>query len=276
MPLSLRRAARRTRSRSADARSRSRRNASATVRGRRVAESRRTGARARRRDRAISALVTYAGVARTTARAVDAPRRSASRTANGPRVRAIARRRRCCEPDAGRGRSRGRARATISLRPPGSDLNAPSIAGSAAGCARLGRRLRNARSRLPCVLLGLDEARERARAPTADRRRPRGCRRAAARPGRSSLRAPKRRVMNAPIDSSASSRRARHEQLGAHAQLARPREQAGARERADARRNAEHRRGRQRMQPPAALDVGEPRRLGRRPADRRGRAPRTA
>ena len=69
--------------------------------------------------------------------------------------------------------------------------------------------------------------------------------------------------MKAPIDSSASSRRARDEQLGAHAQLARPREQPAAREGSDARRDAEHRCGGQRVQPSAALDVREARRLGR-------------
>jgi hypothetical protein len=56
---------------------------------------------------------------------------------------------------------------------------------------------------------------------------------------------------------------ARHEELCAHAHLARPGEEPRFDERTDASRDAEDRRRRQRIQAPAALNVGDPRRLGR-------------
>ena len=73
---------------------------------------------------------------------------------------------------------------------------------------------------------------------------------------------PKRRVMNAPIDSSAfvalaAGRTAPHPFAACRATKKRR-----AREWTDARRDAEHRRRRQRVQAPASLDVGDARRLG--------------
>ena len=96
------------------------------------------------------------------------------------------------------------------------------------------------------LALRFDEARKQRTAPTGDRRRRRECPRAAARRGSRRLRAPNRRVMNAPIDSSLVVAPRRHEQLRAHAQLAGPREQSGPDETARPRRDAEHRRGGQR------------------------------
>ena len=184
---SFRRAARRSRIRSADARSRR-----AETRARRspadaygISPQQRASSASRSRS---SALVAYAGVASTTARAVDRLAGGRFARVNGPSP-AIdddggARCGRCVAPSA-----RTSAR-TISLRPPGSDLKR-AVAGlravvaaarpaacetRAAGCRASARPRRSA---------------ETARAPTGDRRRRRGCRPAAARRGRSS---PPRRI----------------------------------------------------------------------------------
>ena len=101
---------------------------------------------------AQSAPVTYAGVATMTA-----PRRERSPAAGLAREAARDRRPRRggrCSSRMAPAASARDQRATISLSPPGSDRNAPSAD------ARPRAGARNARSRLPCVALGFDEARE--------------------------------------------------------------------------------------------------------------------
>ena len=145
-------------------------------------ESRRTAARARRRDRAAARRSTYAGVARTTARASNASPAAVSH-ANGPRPR---------------DRVDARRSSRTCVRPAARDERADHLAQAAGqrlerarpADARLRRWLAAEGAQQAAVLpLGLDEPREQRAAPTADRRRRRGCRRAAARRGTSSLRA---------------------------------------------------------------------------------------
>ena len=73
--------------------------------------------------------------------------------------------------------------------------------------------------------------------------------------------APKRRPEERPYRFVAVVAAPGHEQLRSHAQLAGPGEQTGAKKRRDARRNPQHGRRRQGVQPAAALDEREPRRL---------------